>query len=546
MVEPSNPSPVRAGRRRAAGQILLATGACLLGGLFLAAALWPRGPWDDRREEADLPAPQIEELAARQEKPAFVAPDEERRFAAAEEARLCAFDAGGQVLAWIAGDRKVSFRSLDGARTVSRELPDRDRLTRLALAPDGSLAAVLDSFGRVYLVSATHAQQPRYLTYQSDARLLAFSPDARLLALAGTQEVHLWHVPSGAPRGQFPFPPSLLIDLRFTQEGHALAIATTRGFRILSLDQGVFDELEEFRRANGIALSPCGGILAVGTRGGEVFLFELNPQEEIARLDCTPGLLLKPLTFSPDGRLLLTLSEDGVLLLHDALTGQVKERLGRPGDSVLAAAFQGSGGKVVGATTKGVVSTWSLKDLVIRQTRPLSAAQREQAWGNLAKPGAVGNTALGRLLDDSGPMLAFVQERLRPPGVETELHGKIRSALIDLDSNDLPTRLRASATLAEIGPPAQAGLEGAVSKPASEEVHQRAQALLARLETHWPENRRRWQRVFRLLELRASDGAALLLGELDSPQQPQWIRLRARQGLTRLLRRGVVRPPWVE
>jgi tRNA A-37 threonylcarbamoyl transferase component Bud32 len=536
--------PVRAGQRRAPRRILATLGACLLGAAMLTVLLWPGGTPDGEREEPEAATPAKGEVPVRQEKPEFVAPDEERRFAAAGEARSCAFDAGGKALSWIAEDHKVTFRFLDGDRTVTRVIKSPRRLTRLALAPGGTLAIVLNSAGGVSLVSAGPPRPPVNLRGLSNARAIGFSPDGRLLAVARIDEVLVWHVQSGARVDRFPTP-TVPVHLRFTPEGLGLVVATARDFAILSLNRDVSDVLVKESRGTGIALSPCGGVLAVGMPGGEVVLHELNPQEELARIACATRPV-QPLAFSPEGRLLLTLREDGVLILHDAITGRVRGLLGRAKDSILSAAFPSSGGKVVAATKDGWLSTWSLKDLATRQTQLLSDARREQAWGDLATAGAVGATALSRLLDDSGPVLAFVQNRLCPPGIDSELYRKIHSAMRDLDSDDRATRVAASATLAKIGPAAQAALEGAVRNPPSEEVRQRAQALLARLETHWPEDRRRWRRVFRLLELKASDGAALLLRDLDSPQRPGWVRLRARQALGRLLRRGVVRPPWVE
>ena len=68
--------------------------------------------------------------------------------------------------------------------------------------------------------------------------------------------------------------------------------------------------------------------------------------------------------FSPDGRRVLTLAQDGVVRILDAATGEVQVRLpGYPGHT-RNALFSPDGTCLASADSEGVVRVWSARPVV--------------------------------------------------------------------------------------------------------------------------------------------------------------------------------------
>src|SRR5262249_26326667 len=153
--------------------------------------------------------------------------------------------------------------------------------------------------------------------------------------------------------------------------------------------------------------------LAGRTAKGGVLLYELQPGGRLAAL---PGKTGPPrfLAFSPDGRLLAVLWNDGDLTLCDGLTGKPINQAPEAGAPLAWAGFEADG-RLVGGTASGGVLRWPV--VWARPARPpaLSDRDREEAWAGLgAEEAGEAAGALVRLLDDSESVLGFIRGRLPP------------------------------------------------------------------------------------------------------------------------------------
>jgi WD40 repeat protein/transcriptional regulator with XRE-family HTH domain len=288
-------------------------------------------------------------------------------------------------------------------------------LNTLAFAPDGALLAAGSSDGALRLYATDRWAPVQELPHPAAITTAAFTDGGRSVASVATDGVaRVWATDLPATLG------GAIWSLGFTADGTQLAAFS-------SVDTGMwhasdpwrlrprFDPLpepgDELAFTGGGALSPDGGLLAHGTRGGEVLLHRVTgsgPGEGIP-LGATPGLVemtafsadgsllaagggdtdvrvwqLEPdggatlvavlddpsenvlnLAFSPEGRLLAAPSADRHVYLYDLADPADPRLLARLGDldsEAYAAAFSPDGSVLATAGTDAVVLLWDLAD----------------------------------------------------------------------------------------------------------------------------------------------------------------------------------------
>jgi RNA polymerase sigma factor (sigma-70 family) len=250
---------------------------------------------------------------------------------------------------------------LDSGR-VARTIPiDPDDFGKqrgdLALAPDGRTLAMLRGDCRVRLLDlATGKPLLARPEAHDDAVLSAtYTPDGRTLVTSGAEgTVRLWDAASGAPRRAF--------DLGVRGWAHAACVSPDgrtlaavgedpepgvpdfRGVaRLWDLAGGrPLRELKFDHRAIGVRFSPDGWRIAVttwnaeaqlgisGERGGEaddtVRVFDVASGRRLAELRGHTGKILA-VAFAPDGRSLVTASEDMSFRFWEPESGKPTRRL---------------------------------------------------------------------------------------------------------------------------------------------------------------------------------------------------------------------------
>jgi hypothetical protein len=93
-----------------------------------------------------------------------------------------------------------------------------------------------------------------------------------------------------------------------------------------------------------VGFSPLGGRVAAGGNGGELLIWDAVSGKELCR--SKSGAMVHSLTFSPDGKYILTGDYNHTLSLHDALTGEQQFVLRDHADMVLGVAIQEKGGRL--------------------------------------------------------------------------------------------------------------------------------------------------------------------------------------------------------
>jgi len=260
-----------------------------------------------------------------------------------------------RLLVWDLANWQVTSR-------VMRTIPiDPDDLgggaTGVAISPDASTLALLRNDHRIRLMDLVSGRSMLTPIGCHDGSVLstAFTPDGRTLATSGADgKVRLWNVDDGTPRGPFDW------DLRgwsravcVSPDGRSIAavgeyfdteVPWGRGLvRLWDVSSGRLRlELKFDHRATLVRFSPDGRRIAVSTWNSEAQLGYLGghggtPDDTVRVFDVGTGRVLAELrghkgrilalAFAPDGRSLVSASEDMSFRFWDLDSGKQTRQL---------------------------------------------------------------------------------------------------------------------------------------------------------------------------------------------------------------------------
>ena len=240
------------------------------------------------------------------------------------------FSSDGTTLVSASSDRTIKLWDAETGANVATLQGHRVGVGSVAFSPDGILASGLVD-GSVKLWDVSARAVVANIKKESAVSSVAFSGDGRILALGShdiyntvglsdDKTVKLWDAETGTQVATLEGHTSAVTSVSFLPDGTTLASGAFQEIKLWAegTRPNSYSLIADFsRRACHIATmtpSPNGTRIATGGRF-EIVLWDVATQAQTAV--ASPA---NSLSFSPDGRLLVSLSSDGLMRLWDVAT----------------------------------------------------------------------------------------------------------------------------------------------------------------------------------------------------------------------------------
>jgi RNA polymerase sigma factor (sigma-70 family) len=400
----------------------------------------------------------------------------------------------GQQAATAGGDGTVRVWDLATGRALRSWTADDTRsVFTVAYTPDGRHLLTAGWDGSVRLWEAATAKEVRRFRDDKGMARAALSPDGTLVATSGKEgpSIVLSETATSRPVRTLTGHVSDLMWVLFTPDGRRLVSAADmhsdgrqsfddRSIRVWDVATGrQVHKFDTGRPHGGSAVSPDGRVLAAAVSGageasGALRFWDLATGKELEDRRIAG---IGAVAFSPDGRYLAAADRD--IRLIEAATGRVVQTFESGAGSANGLTFTLDGRRLLSAHDDGTVLVWDLTP------RPVTA-DRAKFWDELASDDpAAARRAAAMLAADPAAAVALLGEKLRP--VPKPAGWRPTAALIaDLDAATFAVREAASKELVRRSGSEFADLSAALEKSSSEEVRRRLGEVLRSAPSPWP------------------------------------------------------------
>jgi WD40 repeat protein len=398
----------------------------------------------------------------------------------------------GKQAATAGGDGTVRIWDVATGRAVQSWTADDTRsVFAVAYTPDGRSVLTSGWGGTVRLWDAATGKDTRRFRDDKGGARSALSPDGKLVAASGKddQSITLYETATGKPIRELTGHVSHLMWLKFSPDGRRLFSAADihsdanqiyddRSVRVWDVATG--QQLHKFdagRPHGGVAVSLDGRVVAAGGSVQDsvtMRFWDLATGKEITDKR-RKGV--SRAAFSPDGRYLAT--DDHGIRLIEVASGKVAQTFDSGTGTVSGMTFTPDGRRLVTAHDDGTALIWNLTP------KPTAGVNPGQLWDGLASDDAASaRRAAAALAADPAAAVVLLGEKLKPVPKPAAL--RTTAALVaELDAPAFGVREAAGRELVGRVDADAAALADAMANSPSAEVRRRLGEILRSAPNPW-------------------------------------------------------------
>jgi RNA polymerase sigma factor (sigma-70 family) len=383
-------------------------------------------------------------------------------------------------------------------------LRQASRVWGRSFSPDGRLVCESANGNYVALSEAATGKKVSRLKLNIVSEAVAFSPDGKLVAVVGRaagkekgRELCVLEVEGGKELRRIPVAGPTQGGLaggpHFSADGHSVFFLETvpmpnyygkgrlRGWDVETGLERRLPELPAHTNST-LSLSPDTRTIGLMSDSRPALLFCESATGQ-TRFEVSPLSLWSPrFTFSPDRSFLLLADADGGVRVHDTVTGKLVTT--RNGHAAPVSGFTWSpDGRLLATMSEDATTLiWDVPTFLParEELKKPTDAELPNLWADLAGSDATqAYVAIRRLAAAPERTVPWLRERLRPVPEATPRPDdrRLRQLLAELDGDDFAVRERATRELAGYGEFARSAYDAVLAAKPSEEVRQRIQEL---------------------------------------------------------------------